>query len=250
MPKRRPRPPYAGPPGADTGWVALKPVSSMGGCTFVLLIIGLICLGAAMAILSSVVRGRQSPDLGLEGNLCALPVSLSALLVGGLFAWLYARSVRTMRLTPEPLLRVSHDTLPVGASFDLHWTIAGSASQIRRLTIRFVGREEATLHSGDGERMTTHFIGRWQVTSGDGDGERNYARAFHRADILDTSDPSAMDEGRARIAVPPGSMHSFAGDHNKIVWLVEVKSDVGSALPVEWQYRILVLPLSPPKEHP
>ena len=94
------------------------------------------------------------------------------------------------------------------------------------------------------------FIGREEATFDDGDSKQNHVRAFHQVDILDTSDPSAMAGGRARVTVPQGTMHSFEGDHSKIVWLLEVKGDVGQALPVEWEYRILVLPLPPPKDHP
>ena len=57
-----------------------------------------------------------------------LDALLALALIGALFAWLYLRSVRSMRRTPRPVLRVSRDALPIGASFDVHWTMAGPVS--------------------------------------------------------------------------------------------------------------------------
>jgi hypothetical protein len=50
------------------------------------------------------------------------------------------------------------------------------------------------------------------------------------------------------LTAPHGTMHSFDSNHNKIAWRLEVRGDVGRTLPVEWNYRILVLPLPQAKD--
>jgi len=214
--------------------ITLKPETSHFGCLLLLFIVGLVCNGIAVGCVWKAVRQWQAESPDYSVIRFAITMAVPLLLIGLACVLLLLKGIRAQLFNPKPVLKVSRDALPLGESFELHWTLKGQVSRVRHLTIQLIGREMATFTVGTST----------QTDESD----------FCTIDIFKGSDPFAMAEGRARVVVPYKTMHSFESDNNKVVWLLKVKGDTGDTnwIPhiahIDREYRIVVLPLQPPGE--
>lgn len=137
-------------------------------------------------------------------------------LIGGVGYFLLALFNPRVRLT------ISSLAVPIGGAVDLHWQITGRAQALRRFEIFLEGREEATYQRG----TTT-------VTD---------KEVFTTIPIFDTANPWDIQNGHARLLVPPGTMHTFRAEHNKVLWTLRVHGDIPRWPDVKDEYEITVLP--------
>ncbi len=201
--------------------IVLKPDStSSTGCLILLLVVGLFGSGIAVGFV------RQSDFSGLN---CVVALSILFGLVGLWSTFLFFTGLRATLINPRPVLIVERDTLPLGESFKLRWMFEGQVSRIQHLSLRLIGREAAE-----------YTIGTSSYTD---------ENDFYVFDIVNSSEPAEIAQGRAQLTVPRETMHSFASTHNKIVWLLQVTGDMGETrwIPkianIHHEYRIVVLPL-------
>ena len=123
---------------------------------------------------------------------------------------------------PRPSLTISSGGLHPGKTIDVSWSLAGRASRLRRLQITLEGREEATYRRGTDTRIDKEI--------------------FARIQLVDTSDLTALQNGTARLHLPPGAMHSFKSANNKIVWTLTVQGDIPRWPDIKEEYSLNVEP--------
>jgi len=124
---------------------------------------------------------------------------------------------------PRLKLIVHPGAILLGESADLEWEISGRVERIRRFCIRLEGRQEATYRSGKSTRTDK--------------------AVFARTDLVNTQSPGNMLHGTARAAIPKDPVPSLECAHNKIVWLLSVRGDIGHWPDIKEEFPIVVLPL-------
>jgi hypothetical protein len=127
---------------------------------------------------------------------------------------------------PRPVLVLGGGGLALGESTDLRWSFTGRAERVHQLVIRLEGREEATYRQGTDTRT-----------------DKN---TFFSLDLVDTTDPGEISDGKARVDVPADSMHSFTAANNKIVWVLSVHGHVRGWADVKDEYLLAVAPATRP----
>jgi hypothetical protein len=120
---------------------------------------------------------------------------------------------------PRPRLTIGSKQLALGESADLEWQFSGATRRVRQLHIYLEGREEATYRRGTDTSTDKNVF----------------------ATIEIARKPNA-EPGRARVEIPGGTMHSFNSEHNKIVWEIHVKGDIGYWSDVDETFEIEVSP--------
>ena len=130
--------------------------------------------------------------------------------------------------SPRVKLTVSSGSALPGAKIQLNWTLQGQVQRVPRLQIYLEGREEATYTRG---------------TSSCTD-----KAVFATVPIVDIQENFRVGSGNAELEVPPGAIHSFTSQHNKITWAIFVKADVTHMPDVKDEFELLILPepLAPP----
>lgn len=126
---------------------------------------------------------------------------------------------------PQPHLRLTPGAIPLGATGDLDWTIIGSVDRIAKLTIWLEGQEEAKYRQGT-RTVTVNSV-------------------FEKIPLLETTNIPEMRVGKAPVALPEFTMHSFEAPNNKIKWLLKVHGVVPRWPDISLEFPITVLPLPP-----
>jgi len=130
---------------------------------------------------------------------------------------------------PRPQLTVNSNAIPLGDTLDVQWMISGRVDSLQRLRIFLEGREEATYTRG---------------TSTYTDKE-----VFATVELVNTVNANEMRSGRRALAIPPGTMHSFASRNNKIIWSLRVHGEIRWWPDVSEEFPTTVLPqpTAPPR---
>jgi hypothetical protein len=123
---------------------------------------------------------------------------------------------------PRPTIRVSASSAALGDTVDLEWEMSGSVNRIRSFTITFEGREEATYRRGT-------------TTSTD-------KSAFATFELVRLNRSKEMRRGKAKIAIPTDTMHTFRGANNKVLWRFTVSGDIPRWPDVDESFDFEVLP--------
>jgi hypothetical protein len=126
--------------------------------------------------------------------------------------------------TPGVTLRLSRRAIPLGESAELEWELGGRAAGVRVLRVWLEGREEATYARGTS-------------TSTD-------KATFAEIEIAAANGTVDIRTGRARVAIPADTMHSFQSNNNKIVWVLRIKGEICNWPDVSEEFPITVLPLA------
>lgn len=108
----------------------------------------------------------------------------------------------------SPIYDVSwgDDDLMPGDRVRVSWRRVGGGGQPQRLTIWFLGQEEATYQRGSSTSTAKS--------------------VFHEAKLFETDKPQMMSAGTCDLMIPVDAVPSFSGAHNKLRWLVKLKAEV------------------------
>lgn len=120
---------------------------------------------------------------------------------------------------PKPKLVLMPGGLEVGSAAILRWEFTGSAGRLSKFTLVLEGQEKARYRRGTNTYTATD--------------------TFHREILVERERGLPLGQGEVRIEIPPDTMHSFDGGHNKIEWVlklageIRVWPDVGYEYPIE-----------------
>jgi hypothetical protein len=160
----------------------------------------------------------------LDGHGAAWAIGLFLLLFQGVGLFLVGVVVQQLLAlaNPRPILTLSRGTLPLGTAVPFTWQLTGAAHRVTQLTITLRGREEAKYRQGTDTKTDTH--------------------DFHTQTLVDTSQAMTIARGSGVIAIPAGSMHSFAAAHNKVIWTLQIAGSIPRWPDLDESFDITVLP--------
>ena len=108
-------------------------------------------------------------------------------------------------LNPIVEIELPRESIRPGETLEIQWRLRGGAGRIATLGIWLEGNE-----------IAVHAVGT--------DSERE-SRLFHRATLVERSVLGPRPDGRIRLQVPAGAMHSFRSPHNEIAWTIDVHGE-------------------------
>jgi hypothetical protein len=122
---------------------------------------------------------------------------------------------------PRLKARIGNVLVP-GRRTTLSWRFEGKPDRIRRLIIKLEGREEAKYRKGT----------------------RTYTdkEMFYEKVILETTDQHRIRSGQTPLEIPSGTMHSFDGGNNKVLWTLSVRGDIPRWPDVKEEFAVTVRP--------
>src|SRR5262249_32872142 len=127
---------------------------------------------------------------------------------------------------PRPRLAITPGAVALGGMLRVDWEINGRLDVLRRLRICLEGREEATYQSGKNSATAKN--------------------VFARTEIAEGSVAQAMHSGNGKVTVPAQLMHSFRGNHNKVVWSIRVHGEIDHWPDINEDFPVTILPLARP----
>ena len=107
---------------------------------------------------------------------------------------------------PRPVVRLTPGVLTPGCSFEVEWTLRGSAGRLKNLTVFLEGREEATYRRGTDTSTDRHVFARFVVAGVD--------------------NPLEIAQGSARRNLPPCVPPGFVAENNKILWSLRIHGSI------------------------
>ena len=126
---------------------------------------------------------------------------------------------------PRPRVTLTPGAPRLGDSVRLEWEVSGRVEALEDLRFVLEGREEATYTRGT--RSAT---------------DRS---VFASLAVSSTTSPQEMRSGTTSIEIPASLMHSFTGQHNKIIWSVQVKGKIPRWPDLSEEFALTVLPAAP-----
>jgi hypothetical protein len=219
---------FALPPGT---WVALAAERASGPVTlepragpwaklFGTLFVAAFWNGITGVFAWQVIRGWQQGS----GDGCAT-LFLSPFVLVGLLLLVSVPYQILASFNPRPVLTLSRGAVPLGADVRLDWRFRGASGRIRRLGITLEGREEATRRQGKSSHT-----------------DRS---TFLKLALVDTELAPEIGSGSVTLTIPDSLMHSFASDHNKVVWTLGLKGEIRLWPDVAEEFPLRVLPPEP-----
>lgn len=122
----------------------------------------------------------------------------------------------------KPIVTVNKASYVPGDTIEMDWKFNGNVYAIKHITIRLEGREEAKYQRG-----TNTYTDK---------------RTFFRKTMLDSDDRGHVLGGMKKVTIPEGTMHSFDGGNNKIIWQLTLHGDIKNWPDVDQKYAIDILP--------
>lgn len=216
-------PAAAGPlAGGERGSLELRPRVSPGMALLGGVLISLFWNGIVSVLVWRVVESWRAGEP--EGCLTAFAVPF--VLVG--LNILYYTGRKFLELfNPRPRLTLSPASPAVGETAYLAWSFSGSSGRVKRLTVVLEGTEEATyrVRSGKGRKSS-----------------RTDREVFATIPVVEVDHPFTLAAGSVSFSLPPGTMHSFTAQHNKIVWTLKIHSEIPGWPDSNDEYGIQVRP--------
>jgi hypothetical protein len=126
---------------------------------------------------------------------------------------------------PRPRLTISPSAPRLGSRLRVEWVFTGRYRRMTRLKIVVEGHEKATYQRG----TDTH----------------TDRQAFASFVVTDTPSNWEFARGAAEIEIPADTMHSFASDHNAVLWAIHVHGEIPRWPDVNETFEIEVRPLAP-----
>lgn len=199
------------------GALTLEPQSTPFGRVFGMLFVALFWNGIVSVFVWQLVLSfqRGSPEWFLA--IFLIPFELIGLALIGGFFW----SVLALA-NPRATVSLRSACVPLGGELELRWELSGRTHVIERLTIHLEGVEEVSYRRG----TSTHT-------------ERN---TFRKIEIVNTDDRRELEQGRERVTVPAGTIHSFEAPNNKITWNLVLEGEIRRWPNVSEKYPIVVVP--------
>ena len=138
----------------------------------------------------------------------------------GLLCWVIYQLLALFN--PRYLLMLMPEQITPGTPCLIGWKAYGKVSRIQNLSLKLIGREEATYRRGTNT-----------VTD---------KRSFFEKTLIDTTNPVEIAKSEAEFTIPADTMHSFEADNNKIVWLFELQGDIHRWPDVKHEYKFVINP--------
>ena len=123
---------------------------------------------------------------------------------------------------PRYTLTLRPGQLYPGTAGVITWNVRGQVNRIGTLTIKLLGKEQATYHEG----TDTH-------TSNN---------TFFEMELFKTLDTPDIAVGQIGFAIPEETMHSFEAENNKIIWCINFHGDIAHWPDIKHYYKITVSP--------
>lgn len=181
--------------------VQLKPAAGPLARTLGTLFVALFWNGITSVFVVQVVAGWRSGHGDVMLTLFMTPFVLIGL------ALLAAVPHQILASTnPRPRLELSSGRPRLGEIERLDWSFRGSVRRMTSLRLELEGREEATYRRGTSSATDRH--------------------VFHSEVLFASTVAAEMERGSLTFRVPATSMHSFASDHNKIVWTLKLAGEI------------------------
>jgi len=202
---------------SDQGPIELKPDSSRIAVFIGLLLFSLVWNGIVFGIIATIlpefIRGKWEwvPAIVLGGFAC-----IGILLLIGLFHQFLGL------FNPLPILRLNRSLLPLGSKVQLNWQFQGAAHSVKSLKIQLKGLERVTYRQGTSTSTQEH--------------------VFHDETVLETYEPTEIEQGTTEITIPGDSMHTLNSLNNKILWRLDVQGSIRFWPDVTAQFPIRVVP--------
>jgi hypothetical protein len=193
----------------------LQPSQTRGRKAIGLTLIAIFWNVCLTAMIWSMLRARNAPGWG--ASLFVIPFFG----VGIVLVITALRAVLSLR-NPQTTLVVSTPAVAAGDEVTINWSIDGRLERLSNLRIDLEGREEATYRRGTSTYTDRNVFATIPVA------------AMTPADLSRT--------GFAKIVVPPGAMHSFASEHNKIIWVLRVRGEIPRWPDCDDEYPLTIAP--------
>lgn len=126
---------------------------------------------------------------------------------------------------PAPQITIEKSAIPIGTSTQASWTIPRGAHKISHFRIYLKGTEEAQYRRGTDTKTANS--------------------TFYEFGIIDTTNPLESASGSVGILLPGQAnniMPTWKGDHNSIIWTLEVQGKIPNWPDINESYPITVLP--------
>lgn len=200
------------------GPLLLEPRWSPIGKVFGALLFALFWNGIVSVFVYQAWKGweRGHPDWFLS-------VFMIPFVLVGLLAFVFVGHFILALANPRPRLRLADGSPCLGDTLTIDWHFTGRASRIAHLKIILEGREEATYQRGTDTHTDTE--------------------VFATFTGIDTSNDWEVPRGTANIPLPADTMHTFAGDSNKVVWEIKVTGEIHRWPDVNQNFPITIQPL-------
>jgi hypothetical protein len=151
-------------------------------------------------------------------NIFMIPFALIGL------AWPFVALYQGMKLlNPRPILLVSSKTIPIGGFISLEWKFTGLNMALRKVRISLIGREEATCSEGSSTPTLKTSV-------------------FSNTELVNYAGSNLSTHGNLNVTIPSRTMHSFKGEHNRIVWVLHVQGDIIFWPDVDEEFPLVVIP--------
>ena len=213
----QPKPIATAPAGVG---VVLKPVATRVGSCIGMAIFAAFWNSFIIFFLWKLLTEGKSFGLSqVLGLLFVIPFAL----IGVVLLW--AAAGKFLQLFNAGLqLTLNRGELAPGEEAELCWQMKGGWLAPQNLNITLEAREEATYRRGT-DTITEKSI-------------------FHQNEVARVSGQSEMQNGRAPLAIPLHTMHSFEAANNKIIWSLKLRGDIARWPDIEEEYVLLVAPQS------
>lgn len=203
---------------ASSGPGTLKPRWSRGGALVAFLFFALFWNGIVSVFLYQLAREW----IRGSGFQWFLALFLIPFVIVGLIL-IVATVHRALAIfNPHFTLAVTSSRVALGEELAIEWGSTGRIDKLTRFTIELEGREEARYRRGTDTATDT--------------------RVFATHVLVQQLPPEIIGSGRARVALPADTMHSFEAANNKIVWLLRVKGEVPNWPDTDDEFPITVGP--------
>jgi hypothetical protein len=202
---------------AVDGAVALAPKQSPVARVVGALIFTLIWNGILSVFLINLIRDWQRGQ-----HAWGTALFLTPFVIVGLASFVMVGYTILAAFNPRPRLKIDPATPKLGDSVVVDWRFGGRNRRIEHLEITIEGREEATYRRGTDSRTDTE--------------------AFARILVADARHEFEIARGSGHVRIPGDTMHSFAGDHNRIVWVVKLHGAIPRWPDVSEEFEIAVRP--------
>ena len=123
---------------------------------------------------------------------------------------------------PSPVLKLGSPSVALGDDLEVEWETSGNVDRVKSFSITLEGREEATYKRGTS-------------TSTD-------KAVFAKIELVTSSKGRELRRGKAKVAIPAGTLHTFQSRNNKIVWNLQVKGDIPMWPDIDDEYPLEILP--------
>jgi hypothetical protein len=202
------------------GEVLLKPVSGRVAAFIGITFIALFWNGIVSVFVYNIIKDFRSAWSILPA-LFMIPFVAVGLLLLALAVQAFSRL-----FAPPVEVRLDPSRLHLGGRVPFTWRLGGSG--VRKLTIRLVGREEATYQQGT--RTTTD------------------KSDFHRSVLIESTDALSLSEGRGELILPADhAAPAFDEKKNRIVWELAFDGDIPWRADVDDRFVLAVRsPAQPP----